>query len=160
DVFLFSGSIRNNITLYNPDITEEKIQQAIRMIGAERFIDRLPGGLDYEVMERGNTLSAGQRQMISFIRVLVYDPKILILDEATSSIDSETEELIQHAISTLMKGRTSIIIAHRLSTIQHVSNIFVLDKGTIMESGTHEELLQKDGIYSQLSSLQYAQSKE
>lgn len=159
DVFLFSGSIRNNITLYNPDITEEKIQEAIRMVGAERFIERLPGGLDYEVMERGNTLSSGQRQLISFIRVLVYDPKILILDEATSSIDSETEELIQFAIEKLMAGRTSIIIAHRLSTIQHASNIFVLEKGEIVESGTHEELLNKQGVYSQLSSLQYAQTK-
>lgn len=160
DVFLFSGSIRNNITLYNPDITEEKIREAIRMVGAERFIERLPGGLDYEVMERGSTLSAGQRQIISFIRVMVYDPKILILDEATSSIDSETEELIQEATAKIMMGRTSIIIAHRLSTIQHVDTIFVLDKGEIIESGSHEELLTINGLYSQLSALQYAAAKE
>lgn len=160
DVFLFSGSIRNNITLYNPDITDEKIWTAIRMVGAERFIERLPGGLDYEVMERGSTLSAGQRQIISFIRVMVYNPKILILDEATSSIDSETEELIQEATAKIMMGRTSIIIAHRLSTIQHVNEIFVLDKGEILESGTHEELLNMNGLYSQLSALQYAAAKE
>jgi len=160
DVFLFSGSIRNNITLYNPDITEEHIWNAIRMVGAERFIERLPGGLDYEVMERGSTLSAGQRQIISFIRVMVYNPKILILDEATSSIDSETEELIQEATAKIMMGRTSIIIAHRLSTIQHVNEIFVLDKGEIIESGSHEELLSVNGLYSQLSALQYAAAKE
>lgn len=160
DVFLFSGSIRNNITLYNPDISDEKIWEAIRMVGAERFIEHLPGGLDYEVMERGNTLSAGQRQIVSFIRVMVYDPKILILDEATSSIDSETEELIQHATEKIMKGRTSIVIAHRLSTIQHADTIFVLDKGEIKESGSHEELLKKEGLYSKLSSLQYVAAKE
>jgi ATP-binding cassette subfamily B multidrug efflux pump len=160
DVFLFSGSIRNNITLYNPDITDEKIWEAIRMVGAERFIERLPGGLDYEVMERGSTLSSGQRQIISFIRVMVYDPKILILDEATSSIDSETEELIQEATAKIMLGRTSIIIAHRLSTIQHVDTIFVLEKGEIVESGSHEVLLSQQGLYSQLSALQYAAAKE
>ncbi|ABG57604.1 ABC transporter ATP-binding protein [Cytophaga hutchinsonii] len=160
DVFLFSGSIRNNITLYNPDITDEKIWEAIRMVGAERFIERLPGGLDYEVMERGSTLSSGQRQIISFIRVMVYDPKILILDEATSSIDSETEELIQEATAKIMLGRTSIIIAHRLSTIQHVDTIFVLEKGEIVESGSHEVLLGQQGLYSQLSALQYAAAKE
>ena len=160
DVFLFSGSIRNNITLYNPDITDEKIWEAICMVGAERFIERLPGGLDYEVMERGSTLSSGQRQIISFIRVMVYDPKILILDEATSSIDSETEELIQEATAKIMLGRTSIIIAHRLSTIQHVDTIFVLEKGEIVESGSHEVLLSQQGLYSQLSALQYAAAKE
>jgi ATP-binding cassette, subfamily B, multidrug efflux pump len=154
DVFLFSGSIRNNITLFNPDITDDNIWEAIRMVGAERFIERLPGGLDYDVMERGSTLSTGQRQIISFIRVMVYNPKILILDEATSSIDSETEELIQLATAKLMKGRTSIVIAHRLSTIQHADTIFVLDKGEIKESGTHEELLGKGGMYSKLIALQ------
>jgi ATP-binding cassette subfamily B multidrug efflux pump len=160
DVFLFSGSIRNNITLYNPDISDAKIWEAIRLVGAEKFIDRLPNGLNYEVMERGSTLSAGQRQIISFIRVMVYNPKILILDEATSSIDSETEELIQQATEKIMKGRTSIIIAHRLSTIQHVDTIFVLEKGEIQEAGSHEELLKKGGLYSKLSSLQYAAAKE
>ncbi|WP_299248537.1 ABC transporter ATP-binding protein [uncultured Cytophaga sp.] len=160
DVFLFSGSIRNNITLYNPDITDDKIWEAIRLVGAEKFIERLPNGLNYEVMERGSTLSAGQRQIISFIRVMVYNPKILILDEATSSIDSETEELIQQATEKIMKGRTSIIIAHRLSTIQHADVIFVLEKGEIKESGSHEELLTKEGLYSKLSSLQYAAAKE
>ncbi|MCU0416249.1 MAG: ABC transporter ATP-binding protein/permease [Cytophagaceae bacterium] len=159
DVFLFSDTIRNNITLYDSSITDEQIKHAIHLVGAEKFIDRLPGGLDYKVMERGATLSAGQRQILSFIRVLVFNPKILVLDEATSSIDSETETLIQQAIHKMMEGRTCIVIAHRLSTIQHASRILVMDKGVIVESGTHDTLMQQDGLYQQLQQMQFAQAK-
>lgn len=159
DVFLFSDSVRNNITLNNPDIQDEKIWQAIDLVGARKFIEKLPGGLYYNVMERGNTLSVGQRQLISFIRTLVYDPRIIILDEATASIDSETEELIQEAINKLMMGRTSIVIAHRLSTIQKADTILVLDKGEIKESGTHESLLQHNGLYAHLYDMQYKMIK-
>lgn len=155
DVFLFSDSIRENITLGNPDITEEQILYAADLVGARKFIERLPGGLDYDVMERGATLSVGQRQLISFVRAMVYDPKIIVLDEATSSVDSETEELIQNAIEVLMKGRTAIVIAHRLSTIQGADKIIVLDKGEIKEMGTHQELLDMDGFYTQLYQMQY-----
>lgn len=155
DVFLFSDTIRNNITLGNKDVTDEMILHAADLVGARKFIDRLPGGLDYNVMERGATLSVGQRQLLSFIRAMVYDPKILVLDEATSSIDTETEEMIQNAISKLMINRTSIVIAHRLSTIQKANTIIVLDKGEIKESGNHEELLQKEGYYAQLHQMQY-----
>ncbi len=155
DVFLFSDTIRNNITLGNKDVTDEMILHAADLVGARKFIDRLPGGLDYNVMERGATLSVGQRQLLSFIRAMVYDPKILVLDEATSSIDTETEEMIQNAISKMMINRTSIVIAHRLSTIQKANTIIVLDKGEIKESGNHEELLQKDGYYAQLHQMQY-----
>lgn len=155
DVFLFSDTIRNNITLGNKDVTDEMILHAADLVGARKFIDRLPGGLDYNVMERGATLSVGQRQLLSFIRAMVYDPKILVLDEATSSIDTETEEMIQNAISKMMINRTSIVIAHRLSTIQKANTIIVLDKGEIKESGTHEELLQKEGYYAQLHQMQY-----
>lgn len=154
DVFLFSDSIMNNITLRNSEITEEKILKAAELVGA-KFIDKLPGGLNYNVLERGMGLSVGQRQLISFVRAMVYDPSILVLDEATSSIDSETEEMIQQAIASMMKGRTSIVIAHRLSTIQNADKIIVLDKGEIKEVGTHEDLLQKNGLYAQLHSIQY-----
>ncbi|NOS91806.1 MAG: ABC transporter ATP-binding protein, partial [Cyclobacteriaceae bacterium] len=154
DVFLFSDTIRNNITLGNKDVTDEMILHAADLVGARKFIDRLPGGLDYNVMERGATLSVGQRQLLSFIRAMVYDPKILVLDEATSSIDTETEEMIQNAISKMMINRTSIVIAHRLSTIQKANTIIVLDKGEIKESGNHEELLQKGGYYAQLHLMQ------
>jgi len=129
--------------------------EAAELVGAKEFIERLPKGLDYNVMERGSTLSVGQRQLISFVRAIVYDPKIIILDEATSSVDSETEEMIQQAIEKLMKGRTAIVIAHRLSTIQKADKIVVLDKGKIMESGKHNELLEKKGFYANLYNIQY-----
>ena len=155
DVFLFSGSIADNISLGNPRITREQIWEAAELVGARKFIERLPGGLDYKVMERGATLSVGQRQLISFVRAMVYNPKIIILDEATSSVDTETEELIRFAIDQLMQGRTSIVIAHRLSTIQKADKIMVLDRGEIKESGTHEELLQHEGYYAQLYQMQF-----
>ncbi len=155
DVFLFADSIANNISLNNPDITREQIIQASRQVGAHDFIQRLPGGYDYQVQERGATLSSGQAQLISFIRALVHDPKILVLDEATSAVDTETEILIQQAIDTLMKGRTSIVIAHRLSTIQKADKIIVLDKGEMKEMGSHQELLRIDGYYKRLYDLQF-----
>ena len=155
DVFLFSDTILNNINLRNADISEERILAAARDVGAEDFINRLPGGIHYNVMERGSTLSAGQAQLLSFIRALVYDPKILVLDEATSSVDTETEGMIQQAILKLMKGRTSIVIAHRLSTIQHADKIIVLEHGEIMEMGTHQELLKSGGHYKRLYDLQF-----
>ena len=156
DVFLFSGSIIDNITLRNPEIPRERVIAAAKLIDMHDFIMRLPGGYDYNVMERGATLSLGQRQLISFIRALLYDPSILILDEATSSVDTGSEMLIQHAIDTLIKGRTSIIIAHRLSTIRKASKIIVLDKGVVQEIGTHEELLARQGFYFKLYQLQFA----
>lgn len=155
DVFLFSDTIFNNITLNNPDITMEEVVDAAKKVGAHDFIQRLPGGYQYNVMERGSTLSAGQAQLISFIRALVYNPSILVLDEATSSVDTETELLIQHAIDNLMSGRTAIVIAHRLSTIQKADLIIVLDKGEIKEKGTHQELLKFDGYYKRLYDLQF-----
>lgn len=155
DVFLFSGSIMENITLGNKDITEDQILHAAELVGALGFIQKLPGGLDYDVMERGATLSVGQRQLISFIRAMVYDPQIIILDEATSSVDSETEMMIQAAIEKVLKGRTSIVIAHRLSTIQRADKILVFDKGEIKEAGNHQELLSKNGYYTYLYNVQY-----
>jgi ATP-binding cassette subfamily B multidrug efflux pump len=155
DVFLFSDTIFNNITLNNPHITMDEVVDAAVKVGAHDFIERLPGGYQYNVMERGATLSAGQAQLISFIRALVYNPSILVLDEATSSVDTETEMLIQTAIDKLMKGRTSIVIAHRLSTIQKADQIIVLDKGEIMETGNHQELLKLDGYYKRLYDLQF-----
>jgi ATP-binding cassette, subfamily B, multidrug efflux pump len=155
DVFLFSDTIRNNITLGNPNVSDEMILHAADLVGARKFIERLPGGLNYNVMERGATLSVGQRQLLSFIRAMVYDPHILVLDEATSSVDTETEEMIQQAIEKMMVNRTSIVIAHRLSTIQKADRIIVLDKGEIKESGTHEQLLHLGGFYAQLHQMQY-----
>ena len=160
DVFLFAGSVYENITLRNPDITREQVERAAKMVGAHGFISKLPGGYDYLVMERGATLSMGQRQLISFVRALVYNPQILILDEATSSIDSESESLIQHATEELVKGRTSIVIAHRLSTIRHAHKILVLDKGELKEFGTHQELLALNGYYKRLYDMQFAKRKE
>lgn len=154
DVFLFSDTIFKNITLGNPEISREQVLYAADLVGARKFIERLPGGLDYDVKERGGTLSVGQRQLISFVRAMVYDPEIIILDEATSSVDTETEELIQGAIEKMMYGRTSIIIAHRLSTIQKANKIIVLHQGEIKEQGTHDELLRKGGYYSQLHQMQ------
>jgi ATP-binding cassette subfamily B multidrug efflux pump len=155
DVFLFSDTIRNNITFGDKEVTDEMIWQAAELVGARKFIERLPGELDYNVMERGATLSVGQRQLLSFIRAMVYDPRILVLDEATSSIDTETEEMVQNAISKMMAGRTAIVIAHRLSTIQKADKIIVLEKGEIKEVGRHDELLSRDGYYSQLHKMQY-----
>lgn len=156
DVFLFSGSVIDNITLRNPDIPKEKVVEAARLIEMHDFIERLPGGYDYNVMERGATLSLGQRQLLSFIRAMLYNPSILILDEATSSVDTESEQLIQHAIDTLIRGRTSIVIAHRLSTIRKADKILVLDKGEVKETGTHEELIRMNGYYAKLHAMQFA----
>ncbi|MGB5029057.1 MAG: ABC transporter ATP-binding protein, partial [Chitinophagaceae bacterium] len=158
DVFLFSGSVIDNITLRNPEISREKVTEAAKLIEMHDFIMRLPGGYDYNVMERGATLSLGQRQLLSFIRAMLYNPSILILDEATSSVDTESEQLIQHAIDTLIKGRTSIVIAHRLSTIRKAHKIIVLDKGEVKESGTHEELIKKGGFYAQLHEMQFQET--
>jgi len=156
DVFLFTDTIANNITLNNPDITLEQVISAATDVGAHEFIERLPGGYQYNVMERGSTLSAGQAQLISFIRALVYNPTILVLDEATSSVDTETEILIQNAIAKLMQGRTAIVIAHRLSTIQNADKIIVLDHGEIKEMGTHQQLLKiENGHYRKLYDLQF-----
>lgn len=154
DVFLFSDSIAHNIHLGKEKITDEQILEAAKAIGAEEFIKKLPNGLHYEVMERGATLSVGQRQLVSFLRAMIHEPKIVILDEATSSIDSETEALIQVAMEKLLKGRTSIIVAHRLSTIRHANKIFVIDKGEIAESGTHTELIALNGKYANLVNMQ------
>lgn len=156
DVFLFSDTIFSNITLNNPEILMEQVVDAAKKVGAHDFIERLPGGYQYNVMERGATLSSGQAQLISFIRALVYNPSILILDEATSSVDTETEIIIQRAIENLMIGRTSIVIAHRLSTIQKADKIIVLDKGEIKEMGTHQQLLRLNGYYKRLYDLQFA----
>ena len=155
DVFLFSDTIFKNITLGNNQISREQVWEAAEMVGARTFIEKMPGGLDYNVLERGAGLSVGQRQLISFVRAMVYNPGIIVLDEATSSVDSETEELIKQAITRMMYGRTSVVIAHRLSTIQHADSILVVDKGEIKESGTHENLLALDGYYAQLYHMQY-----
>lgn len=159
DVFLFSGSIYDNITLHNKAITREQVEEASRLIGIHDFIMQLPGGYDYQVMERGSTLSLGQRQLISFVRALLYDPAILVLDEATSSVDTESEMMIQQAIDKLIADRTAVIIAHRLSTISKADKIIVLDKGEIKEMGTHEELLKLEGFYYKLHSMQFNANK-
>ena len=155
DVFLFSGSVMDNITLRNPDISRDQVIAAAKMIDMHEFIMELPGGYDYRVMERGSTLSLGQRQLLSFIRALLYNPSILILDEATSSVDTQSELLIQKAIDTLIAGRTSIVIAHRLSTIRKANNIMVLDKGEICEMGNHDELMARKGHYYKLQQMQF-----
>jgi ATP-binding cassette subfamily B multidrug efflux pump len=155
DVFLFSDTIMNNITLNNPDITPEKVMEAAKVVGAHDFISNLPNGYNYDVMERGAMLSVGQRQLISFIRAYVYNSKILVLDEATSSIDTESERMIQYATEKLTQGRTSIVIAHRLATIQKADRIIVLDKGEVVESGNHQQLLKNNGHYKRLFELQF-----
>jgi ABC-type multidrug transport system fused ATPase/permease subunit len=155
DVFLFSGTIGGNIGLGDPWITPDRIQEAAQRVHAARFVERLPHGYQEEVQERGSTLSQGERQLLSFARALAFDPTILILDEATSSVDTETELLIQDALRVLLQDRTAIIVAHRLSTIQFVDRILVIHKGRIREEGTHDELLAKQGLYSRLYKLQY-----
>lgn len=160
DVFLFSDTIHNNITLGDNSISREQVIAAAKEVGADIFIQKLPGGYDYQVGERGGVLSGGQRQLLSFIRASVYNPAILILDEATSSVDSESEELIQKATEKLTKGRTSIVIAHRLSTIQNSDKIVVLDAGEIMEMGSHQELLLQNGFYRKLYDRQFSDEKE
>lgn len=160
DVFLFSDSIYNNITLYNENISKDKVIEASKLVGAHEFIMKLPGNYDFNVRERGGMLSVGQRQLIAFIRAYVYDPSILVLDEATSSVDTESEMMIQRAIEVLTKGRTSIVIAHRLATIQNADKIIVLDKGRVMEIGNHQELLKKDGHYKTLYELQFSESEQ
>ena len=155
DVFLFSGTIAENIRLWNPEITREQIEEVARYVNAHHFIEQLPRKSDAPVTERGSTLSAGQRQLIAFARTLAYDPAILILDEATANIDTETEQLIQDALPKLLKGRTSLVVAHRLSTIQDADQIIVLHKGKIREMGTHQELLAQKGLYYNLFLLQY-----
>jgi ABC-type multidrug transport system fused ATPase/permease subunit len=158
DIFLFSDSIANNISLNNREIPESRIKEAASIIGIDHFISKLPLGYGQNVKERGVTLSQGERQLITFARALAYDPRILILDEATSSVDTHSEIMIQNAIDKLMEGRTSIIIAHRLSTIQKCDKIIVMHKGEIRETGTHQELLELGGIYSKLYQLQYKES--
>jgi len=161
DVFLFQGTVLDNIRLLNKSISKEKIIESSKMIGAHAFIEDLPGSYDFDVSERGSNLSVGQRQLISFVRALVFDPDILILDEATSSIDTETETIIQYAIEKLIEKRSSIIIAHRLSTIKHADTILVLDKGEIVESGNHQSLLAiEDGKYKKLYEIQFAEPVE
>jgi ATP-binding cassette subfamily B protein len=158
DVFLFNGNVTDNITLRNDEISLETVKNAAETIGADKFIDDMPDGYDQKIMERGNNLSVGQRQLISFVRALVYDPDILILDEATSSIDTETEAIIQYAIEKLIQKRTSIIIAHRLSTIRHADKVMVMEKGNMVEFGTHDELLQiEDGRYRELYEMQFVE---
>lgn len=159
DVFLFSGDIKSNIGLGDESITDDRIKAAARIVGANKFIERLPAKYDEEVKERGATLSVGQKQLISFARALAYNPKILVLDEATSSVDTETELLIQSAIKKLLHGRTSIVIAHRLSTIQNANRIIVMHKGEIREMGTHQQLLAHGGIYYKLYQLQYKEQE-
>ena len=159
DVFLFSGSIIDNITLRNTGISKEKVIEAAKLIDMHDFIMELPDNYDFNVMERGATLSLGQRQLLSFIRALLYNPSILILDEATSSVDTESEMMIQHAIDKLISGRTSIVIAHRLSTIRKADKIIVLDKGEVKEIGTHDELITRDGYYQKLYQLQFEKHK-
>ncbi len=156
DVFIFTGDINSNIRLRNDEISDEAIRQASVRVNADRFIKKLPDGYKERVSERGATFSAGQRQLLSFARTLAFDPSILILDEATANIDTETEQWIQEALKTLMTGRTTIMVAHRLSTIQHADQIIVMHKGRIRESGTHQELLEQDGIYKKLYQLQLA----
>jgi ATP-binding cassette subfamily B multidrug efflux pump len=155
DVFLFSDSIHNNITLYDPTISRAEVVEAAKAVGAHDFIQRLPEGYDTDVRERGSMLSVGQRQLLAFIRAYVHKPRILVLDEATSSVDSMSEQLIQEATTKLTQGRTSIVIAHRLSTVQDADRILVIDAGRIIEQGSHQQLLALDGAYKKLFDLQF-----
>ncbi|MGI9173703.1 MAG: ABC transporter ATP-binding protein [Rhodothermales bacterium] len=159
DVFLFSGSVERNLTLDDPDVSPERVREAARLIGADAFIEKLPEGYQQDVRERGASLSHGQRQLLSFVRALVYDPEVLVLDEATSSVDTESEYLIQEALEKLMYGRTSVVIAHRLSTIQHADQILVMHRGEIRERGTHQALLAEGGLYRKLYELQYKEQE-
>jgi len=158
DVFIFTGDIKGNISLNNEDISREEIERAAHIVNADSFINKMPNGFDEPVTERGSTLSAGQRQLLSFARTLAYDPTILVLDEATANIDTETESLITQALEKLMEGRTTIMVAHRLSTIQHADKIIVMHKGEIRESGSHQELLQLGGMYKKLYDLQLVEA--
>lgn len=158
DVFIFTGDIKSNISLNNENISLEEIRRAAKIVNADSFIEKLPGGYDEPVTERGSTLSAGQRQLLSFARTLAYNPSILVLDEATANIDTETESMITEALEKLMEGRTTIMVAHRLSTIQHADKIIVMHHGQIEESGTHQELLEQDGIYRKLYELQLVEA--
>src|SRR5205823_3619471 len=158
DVHIFSGTIADNIRLGNAAIDDERVRAAARAVHAESFVERLPQGYNNPVAERGSTLSVGQKQLLSFARALAFDPRVLILDEATSSVDTETELLIRDALHVLMAGRTTIAIAHRLSTIQDMDKILVFHKGRLREAGTHQELLAERGIYFKLFELQYQKS--
>jgi len=155
DVFLFSGRMLDKLKLFKHKLTDEQVNNACKAVGAHGFIEKMPGGYSYNVMERGATLSVGQRQLISFARALAFNPRILILDEATSSVDTETKKLNQKDIALLMKGRTSNVIAHRLSTIQHADEIVVLEKGQILEQGTHSELITKEAAYASMYRSQF-----
>jgi ATP-binding cassette subfamily B protein len=159
DVFLFSGTVRSNITLGLEGITDKEINEACHYVNADKFINRLEGGLDEIIRERGNNLSAGQRQLLSFARTIVHKPSVMILDEATANIDTETEILIQDSLEKMMNIGTMLIVAHRLSTIQHADNIILLDHGEIVEQGTHNELLLQRGKYYNLYSLQYSKEQ-
>ena len=159
DVFLFSGSVEENVTLGRTDVPHERVAAAAALVGADRFIERMPAGYASEVGERGGALSMGQRQLLSFVRTLLVDPAVLVLDEATSSVDTETEEAVQHAVDVLMDGRTAIVVAHRLSTIQHAEQILVLHKGVVRERGSHQQLLAADGMYRRLYELQFAEQE-
>lgn len=159
DVFLFSGTIAENVTLGDSEVTVEQVAEAARLVGADTFVEKLPARYESSVGERGATLSLGQRQLLSFVRALLYDPAVLVLDEATSSVDTETEEMVQQAVDVLMKGRTAVVVAHRLSTVQHANQILVLHKGKVRERGSHQELLAADGLYHRLYELQYAEQE-
>ena len=158
DVFIFTGDIKSNISLDNENISIEDVKRAAEIVHADSFIEKMPGGYDAPVTERGSTLSAGQRQLLSFARTLAYDPTILVLDEATANIDTETEALITSALAKLMEGRTTIMVAHRLSTIQHADKIIVMHQGQIKEAGTHQELLAQNGLYRKLYDLQLVEA--
>jgi ATP-binding cassette subfamily B protein len=158
DVFLFSGTVEENVTL-GAAVPHERVERAAALVGADRFIERMPNGYASEVGERGGALSLGQRQLLSFVRTLLVEPAVLVLDEATSSVDTETEEAVQHAVDVLMEGRTAVVVAHRLSTVQHAERILVLHKGEVREQGSHQALLAQDGLYRRLYELQYAEQE-